>query len=89
VPVDDRQARPAPAREPRFHADGGPRRFLRDPDEPIASMLELSIRPDEPGPGPTSRRTKPVVGVLSPDVRFRDAARPAETAGTGTKSPDP
>jgi hypothetical protein len=40
VPVDDRQARPAPAREKRFHADRGPRRVLRDLDEPIASMLE-------------------------------------------------
>jgi hypothetical protein len=59
APVDDRQAQPAPAREKRFHACGEPRRILRNPDGPVASMSEWvsastnqsrSRRPGSPSP---------------------------------------
>ena len=79
APGDDRQAQPAPTREKRFHAYEEPRHILRNPDEPIASMSGGF----PPELEPTSRKPKPVIGVLSPDLRFRDAVQLVGMAGMG------
>jgi hypothetical protein len=47
----------------------------------------VSFRFDEPELEPTSRKPKPVIGVLSPDVRFRDAVQLVGMAGMGAKPP--